>query len=81
MQLFTLYISIRYIYRTGNRSDIEFKVGQECRIFKAHKILLKIGSEEFERILNLQEHRNATLISIPAIDPNVFEPILKQEKN
>ncbi|XP_055355204.1 BTB/POZ domain-containing protein 6-like [Paramacrobiotus metropolitanus] len=65
---------------SGDKSDVQFAVGRqrgEVRIFSAHKLLLSVHSDVFERMLygDLREN-TAQPIDIPEILPSTFASML-----
>ena len=57
--------------------DVEFKVGEEEELIKAHKLLLTSRSPVFEGMLlgKLQETKSPLVI--PDVDPAVFKALLR----
>ncbi|XP_063705297.1 uncharacterized protein LOC134834515 [Culicoides brevitarsis] len=63
------------LYESGEFSDVTFEIGPG-KMFKAHKLVLMAASEKFREILREHSSTEAT-ISLPDMDPNAFEQLLR----
>ena len=66
-----------YMFDNEVFCDVEFKVGEEGELIKAHKLLLASRSPVFEGMLfgKLQETKSPMMI--PDVDPAVFKALLR----
>ena len=57
--------------------DVEFKVGREGMLFKAHKLILALRSPVFERMFYGSLPETSNPIIIPDFEPGGFASLLR----